>query len=76
MTSKDPADRPTIEEALQKFEKIIAELSEEDVRKEIIPLPVPQSSMQTRLVKAVSSKTRPVAHRMREILGKYVATNA
>lgn len=71
MTSKDPADRPTIEEALEKFEKIIEELSEEDVRKEILPLPVPQPSIQTRLVKAVSSKTRTVAHRIREILGKY-----
>lgn len=76
MTSKDPADRPNIEEALEKFEKIIEELSEEAVRKEILPLPVPQPSMQTRLVKAVGSKTRSVAHQIREILGKYVATNA
>jgi len=74
MTSKDPADRPTIGEALEKFEKIIEELSEEDVRKEILPLPIPQPSMQARLVKAVSSKTKAVAHRIRMILGNLTAS--
>lgn len=76
MTSKNPAERPTIEEALEKYDKIIEELSEEDVWKEILPLPVPRPSMQTRLVKTVSSKTRAIAHRLREILGKYMVTNA
>lgn len=44
MTSEDPVSRPNIQEALAQFEKILEELPEEEVQKEIFPLPVCSST--------------------------------
>lgn len=69
MTSKDAASRPTIEEALERFEKIVEELPAEEPRKEIFPSPAPLPSIQTRLMKTLNSKSKAVAHGVRAALG-------
>lgn len=76
MTSEDPASRPNIQEALAQFEKILEELPEEEAQKEIFPLPLAQPSMQARLVKAVSLKTRAAVRRIRYAFGNNLLRSA